>query len=127
MKYAIIIARLLLAAIFVVFSLNFWLHFIPLPPPPADSAMGIFAGVLYTSGYFAAIKVLELLGGLLVGTGRFTPVGLLILGPIILNILFADVFLTKSFNPVSTLAAALALFVLWSERARFAPLVKAQG
>ncbi len=56
-----------------------------------------------------------MLGGAVVATGRFTAVGLLILGPIILNILFFDLFLSKDFNPVSTLAAALALFLLWTE------------
>jgi len=126
MKYAIIIARLLLALIFVVFGLNFWLNFIPMPPsPPADTPVGLFFATFFPTGYLAAVKVLEVLGGLLVASGRFTAVGLLILGPIILNILFFDLFLAKAFNPVSTLAAVLALFVLWSERARFAPLVKA--
>ena len=127
MKYLTIIARLLLAAIFVVFSLNFWLNFIPMPqpPPPPDSAVGKFMGALFPTGYLAAVKVLELLGGLLVASGRLTSLGLLILGPIILNILFFDLFLSKAFNPVSTLAAVLALFLLWTERARFAPLVKA--
>jgi uncharacterized membrane protein YphA (DoxX/SURF4 family) len=125
MKTATLIARLLLAAIFIVFSLNFWLKFIPMPPPPpADSAVGMFMGALFSSGYFAAIKVLELTGGLLVLSGRFTSVGLLILGPIILNILFFDLFLAKAFNPVSTLAAVLALFLLWANRTRFAALVK---
>ena len=125
MKYATIIARLLLAAIFVVFSLNFWLHFIPMPPPPEGSPLFLFMGALYPTGYLAAVKVLELSGGILVATGRFTSVGLLILGPIILNILFVDLFLTKAFNPLSATAAILALFVLWTERARFAPLVRA--
>ena len=124
MKIAIIIARLLLGAIFLVFSLNFWLNFIPMPPPPAGQA-GAFFGALFVSGYFAAIKVVELTGSLLVLSGRFTPVGLLFLGPIILNILFFDLFLAKAFNPVSTLAAVLALFLLWAYRERFAPLVKA--
>ena len=128
MKYATIIGRLLLAVIFIVFSLNFWLNFIKMPPPPpADSAIGMFMGALFPTGYLAAVKVLELLGGILVASGRFTSVGLLILGPIILNILFVDVFLTKAFNPVSAAAAVLALFVLWTERARFAPLVRAQA
>jgi putative oxidoreductase len=125
MKYATIAARALLALIFVVFSLNFWLNFIKLPPPPEGSSAATFIGVLYMTGYLAAVKVLELLGGLLVATGRFTPIGLLILGPIILNILFVDLFLTKAFNPLSAMAALLALFLLWTERARFAPLVKA--
>ncbi len=123
MKYAILIARLLLGAIFLIFSLNFWLHFIKMPP--MEGPAGAFAGLLFTSGYFTAVKVCELVGSLLVLSGRFTPVGLLFLGPIILNILFFDAFLAKAFNPVSSLAAVLALFLLWSERARFVPLLKA--
>ena len=126
MKTATLIARLLLAAIFVVFGLNFWLGFIPMPPPPpADTPVGMFFGAVFATGYLTAVKVLEVLGGALVASGRFTCLGLLILGPIILNILFFDVFLAKAFNPVSTLAAALALFLLWANRERFAPLVKA--
>ena len=124
MKYATLIARLLLGAIFVVFSLNFWLKFIPMPPPP-DGPASAFLGALFVSGYLAAVKVLELTGGLLVLSGRFTGAGLLILGPIILNILFFDLFLAKAFNPISSLAGVLALFLLWANRDRFAPLVKA--
>ena len=119
MKYAILAARFLLAAIFIVFSLNFWLHFINLPGPAAGSPAATFMGVLFTTGYLAAVKVLELLGGILVASGRLLGAGLLILGPIILNILFVDIFLMKAFNPLSTLAAVLALFLLWTKRERF--------
>jgi uncharacterized membrane protein YphA (DoxX/SURF4 family) len=126
MKYAIITARVLLGAIFLVFGLNFWLNFIPMPPPPAaNTPVGMFFGAFFPTGYLAAVKVFEVVGGALVLTGRFTALGLVLLGPVIVNILFFDIFLAKAFNPVSTLAAVLALFLLWSERARFAPLVKA--
>lgn len=124
MKYGTLIARVLLAAIFLIFSINFWLHFIPVPPPP-DGPGKAFFGVLIASGYLTAVKVLELLGGLLVLSGRFTALGLLVLGPIILNILFFDIFLAKAFNPVSAFAAVLALFLLLANRERFVPLVKA--
>ncbi len=119
MKYATIAARFLLAAIFIVFSLNFWLHFINLPGPAAGSPAAAFLGVLFTTGYLSAVKVLELLGGILVASGRLLGAGLLILGPIILNILFFDLFLAKAFNPLSTLAAILGLFLLWTKRERF--------
>ena len=124
MKYATLLARLLLGAIFVVFGLNFWLKFIPVPPPPDGSTAGAFLGALFVSGYLAAVKVLEVLGGLLVWSGRFTSLGLLVLGPIILNILFFDVFMARAFNPVSSLAGVLALFLLWANRDRFAALAK---
>lgn len=124
MKYATLVARLLLGAIFVIFGLNFWLKFIPVPPPPDGSTASAFLGALFVSGYLAAVKALEILGGLFVWSGRFTSLGLLILGPIILNILFFDVFMAKAFNPVSSLAAVLALFLLWTNRDRFAPLAR---
>jgi hypothetical protein len=117
MKNATIIARFLLGLIFVVFSLNFWLHFIPMPP--AQGPAGAFIGAMYASGYLAMVKGFELLGGLLVWSGRFTAAGLLILTPIILNILSFDFFLVKAFNPLSALAAVLALFLLLTERAKF--------
>jgi hypothetical protein len=119
MKYSTLAARFLLAAIFIVFSLNFWLHFINLPGPAEGSPAATFMGVLFTTGYLAAVKVFELLGGVLVASGRLLGAGLLVLGPIILNILFVDIFLTKAFNPLSTLAAVLALFLLWTKRERF--------
>ena len=119
MKYAIIAARLLLALIFVVFGLNFWLKFIPMPDTTPPPAVASFMAALFPTGYLATVKALEVLGGLLVASGRFTGAGLLILGPIILNILFFDLFLAKAFNPVGTLAAVLALFLLWTKREKF--------
>ena len=124
MKYAVIAARLLLALIFVVFGLNFWLQFIPMPKTTPPAAVASFMAALFPTGYLATVKVLEILGGSLVSTGRSTAAGLLLLGPIIVNILFFDIFLQKAFNPLSSLAAILALFLLWIERARFAPIVR---
>jgi uncharacterized membrane protein YphA (DoxX/SURF4 family) len=125
MRIAALIARLLLALVFVVFGANYWLKFIPMPPPPpADTPVGMFMGVLFPTGYLAAVKALEVLGGLLVATRRFTNFGLLILGPIIVNILFFDIFIARAFNPVGTLVLVIAVFLLYSERARFLGLLK---
>jgi uncharacterized membrane protein YphA (DoxX/SURF4 family) len=128
MKIATLLARLLLALVFVVFGANYWLKFIPMPPPPpADTPVGMFMGALFPTGYLAAVKALEVLGGLLVATRRFTNFGLLILGPIIVNILFFDIFIARAFNPVGTLVLVLALFLLYTERARFLGLLKSES
>ena len=120
MNKIVFIARLLLSVIFIVFSLNFWLHFIPLPPPAGQAA--VFIGAMYGSGYLAVVKVLELIGGFLVLVGR-TSLGLVILVPIILNIILIDIFLAHAFNPASALAAVLALFLLWADRHKLAAVV----
>jgi putative oxidoreductase len=121
MNKLILIARVLLGLIFVVFSLNFWLHFIPLPPPAGQA--GVFIGAMYASGYLAVVKVLELTGGILCLIGR-TTLGLVFLVPIILNIILIDIFLAHAFNPASALAAVLALFLLWAERGKLAAAVR---
>jgi uncharacterized membrane protein YphA (DoxX/SURF4 family) len=123
MKFAIIAARVLLGLIFVVLGLNFWLKFISMPPPSGQAAA--FIGAMYMSGYLAVVKVIEVVGGLLVLSQRYTAFGLLLLGPVVVNIVLFDLFLTKAFNPASALAAVLSLFLLWTERARYGALVAA--
>ena len=55
MKTASAIARYLAGAIFLVFGLNGFLNFIPLPPP--GGIAGQFMGALYTSHYLWVIFV----------------------------------------------------------------------
>lgn len=74
MKHIPTLARLLLGLIFVVFGLNMWLHFIPIPPPPEGPAKD-FMFAIYGTGFLTVVKVLEVLGGLLLLSGRFTNLG----------------------------------------------------
>ena len=122
MKIIVIIARTLLGLIFVVFGLNAFFNFIPMPPPQGQA--GAFMGALFTSHYLYAIKVFEISGGLLLLLGRYVPLGLLLLGPVIVNILFYDIFLDRSGLPLGIVIGVLALFLLWWHRKAFAGLVK---
>lgn len=126
MKHAPTIAAGLLGLIFVVFGLNFFLKFIPIPPAPEGSPPAMFLGAMYITGYLAFIKVLEILGGLLVAIPKTRNIGLLVLGPIIVNILAFHVFLTGGAglaDPVIILITALPLFLLWTARKSFAGLL----
>jgi putative oxidoreductase len=121
MKYAIIIARVLLGLIFVVFGSNAFLHFMG-PMPEMQGQAGAFITALMSSGYMHAIAVLQVLGGLCLLLGaRFVPLGLTLLGPVIVNIVLYHVFLDpdpKGF-PMAILVSALALFLLWIYRFKF--------
>jgi putative oxidoreductase len=118
MKYAIIIARVLLGLVFAVFGSNAFLHFIPMPPMQGQA--GAFIGALISSGYIYVIALLQVVGGLLLLIGaRFVPLGLTLLGPVIVNIMLYHIFLDQSGLAMACVIFILALFLLWVYRYRF--------
>lgn len=128
MKTAANIAGGLLGLMFVVFGLNFFLNFIPMPPgPPEGSPPALFMAAMFPTGYLAFVKVLEIVGGLLVALPRTRNLGLLVLGPIVINILAFQIFLAKGaglFDPPVILITVLPLFLLWHERGSFLSLLR---
>jgi putative oxidoreductase len=125
MNQVILIIRTLLGLAFVVFGLNFFLKFIPMGGPPPPEAAKMFMGAIAPSGFLAAVKVLEIAGGLALLSKRYAPLGLVILGPIVVNILFYDVFLAKAFNPIGFAVLAMEIFLIWTYRKNFAGLFAA--
>lgn len=128
MKHLPSIAGALLGLAFIAFGLMFLLGLVPeQEPPPEGSPVALFMGAFVPTGYLAFVKVLEVLGGVLVAIPRTRNLGLLVLGPIIVNILAFHVFITGGhglFEPPVLAVAVLALYLLWSERTAFAGLVR---
>jgi hypothetical protein len=125
MKIASNIAGGLLGFLFIAFSLIVLLNLVHPPPPPEGSAAAMFMGAFVPTGYLTFVKIFELTGGCLVAIPRTRNFGLLILGPIILNILAFHILIMKGMGLVGPplLVAALGLFLLWSERRAFAGLL----
>ena len=107
MRIVTLIARILLGLIFVVFGLNGFLQFIPMGPMPTGLA-GDFIGALAQSHYFWVVAALQIIGGALLLINRYVPLGLVLLGPVIVNILLYHLFL----NPTGILMA-IVVTVLW--------------
>jgi putative oxidoreductase len=119
MKYVIVIARVLLGLVFVVFGSNAFLNFMG-PPPEMHGQAGAFITALMSSGYMYVIAVLQVLGGLCLLLGaRFVPLGLTLLGPVIVNIVLYHVFLDTNGLPMAIIICVLALFLLWIYRYKF--------
>ena len=112
MKIAVLIARLLLGLIFFVFGLNGFLQFIPAPPPPGGM-VGQFMDVFIHSHWVLVVSAFQLVAGALLLIGRFVPLAIAILAPIIVNILTFHVLMAPSGLPVALFAAILwtAIFV----------------
>lgn len=123
MKIATHIVAVLFGFIFIAGGLFFFFGTMP-PPPPADSLPGKFMAAFGPTGYMAFVKVLEILGGVLVAVPKTRNLGLLILGPVVINILCFHAFVVKGgFTPVHAFITLAPLFLLWTERKAFAGLV----
>lgn len=107
MKVAALIARLLLGLIFVVFGLNGFLHFIPMPPPTGTA--GQFFGAIFVSHYWVVIFALQLIGGALLLINRYVPLALVLLGPVIVNIFFFHALMAPAGLPM-----AILVVILWA-------------
>ena len=126
MKTATTISRVLLGLIFVTFGLNMFLGFIHMPPPPEGPARE-FMTALFMSHYLYVVGALQVVGGLILLSGRWMPLGLTLLGPVIVNIVCFHVLMAPAGLPMALVVSFLALFLLWRYRASFAGLVKNGG
>jgi putative oxidoreductase len=118
MKIATIIARVILGLIFVVFGSNIFLHFIPMPPPP-PTLVGDFTKALFLSHYLHVVAVFQIVGGLLLLIGRFVPLGLVLLAPVIVNIDLVHLLMEPSGLPMAALVTLLLIFLVWRYRDAF--------
>lgn len=120
MKVVTIIARVLLGLIFVVFGSNAFLHFLPMPPLP-KGITGEYLHAFFESGYVYAVGGLQVIGGLLLLIGRFVPLGLTILGTIIVNIWLFHILMAPDPGGMvpAVLVTVLELFLVWQYRDAF--------
>ena len=117
MKIAILVARIFLGLVFLVFGLNGFLNFIQIPEMP--KAATELMGILYSSGWLPVVKALEIVGGLLLLSGRLVPLGLTILAPIVVNILLFHALLDPG-NLILAIVMFLAtIFLIWAYRPAF--------
>ena len=123
MKIAANIVGALLGLLFIAAGVTVLFNLGPTPPPPPPgSPMEGFFAAFGTTGYLTFVKVLEVIGGILVAIPRTRRAGLLVLGPIIINILAFHAFVAKEgvFAPTIVVICLLTLFLVWVERAAFA-------
>jgi uncharacterized membrane protein YphA (DoxX/SURF4 family) len=120
MKIIAVLCRILLGLMFVIFGANILHPFLHMPMPPAGSLPAQFMGVMVPTGWMHIVGFFQLLGGLLVLLGGTTPLGLILLGPVIVNILIFHIHLEggQGIAP-GAVAALLEVILLVAYRSNF--------
>jgi uncharacterized membrane protein YphA (DoxX/SURF4 family) len=118
MKILTVIARILLGLAFAVLGSNAFIHFIKMPEMTGYPAQ--FLGAMAATGYLQAVAAFQVVGGLLLLSGFFVPLGLTLLGPVVVNICMYHAFMDHSGIPSALVVCILEAFLIWRYRAAFA-------
>jgi putative oxidoreductase len=114
-KIAVLVCRLLLGLVFVVCGINILFPFLPAGTMlPSDATT--FTMILVQHKYMAFVGVIQLVSGILLLVGRYVPLALTMLGPVIVNILLFHFLLeggTGVFPGLLTLLLEVFLIVVY--------------
>jgi len=124
MRIVSLVARYLLAVMFLVFGFNGFLHFIPMKPMPG--LPGQFMGDIFASHLYVVIFAVMIVSGLLFLIGRYVPLALVLLGPVLVNILSFHIFMQPAGIGPGLVATILWFLVFYSYRSNFAGIFAAK-
>jgi len=124
MRIVSLVARYLLAVMFLVFGFNGFLHFIPMKPMPG--LPGQFMGDIFASHLYVVIFAVMIVSGLLFLIGRYVPLALVLLGPVLVNILSFHIFMQPAGIGPGLVATILWFLVFYSYRSNFTGIFAAK-
>lgn len=105
-----IVLQALLGLVFFVFGLNGFIEFLPMPELEGGAAA--YMGGLAAAGFFfPVLKIVELVGGLLLLLRLFSPLALVLLAPVVVQILLFHLFLDAAGLPMALVLTALAAYL----------------
>jgi uncharacterized membrane protein YphA (DoxX/SURF4 family) len=116
------IARVLMGIAFLIFGLNGFLNFIPAPKDMPQDILSVM-GAMAKGGFFTVVSAAEVLVAVLLLINRFVPLALALIAPIIVGILTFHIALQPATIAPGLVVAALELYLAWSYRKAFGPML----
>lgn len=126
MKHLPTVAGILLGLCFLAASIPVLFNLFAMPKIPEGTPAGDFMAAFGPTGYVKFVKMFEFIGGLLVLIPRLRNIGLLLLGPVIVNIIAFHSMVEDPkhlMNPMLIIIIICALYLLWAARKKFAGLL----
>jgi putative oxidoreductase len=121
MNKAKLIIRILFGLMLVIFGLNKFLQFMPMPPMP--EAAGEFMGALVKSGYLMIIvAIVEVVAGVLLLVNKYQSLALVIVFPVILNAFLFHLFLDLAGIGGAVIAMAMNIFLFFANKESYKSL-----
>lgn len=121
MKWLPLIARLLLGFVYAASAVAFFF----VTPPPPEGNMGLFFTGMQATGYFFyLLKATEFICGMMLLSGRFVPLALVVLAPVTLNIFMVHVMMDPKGMPIAIIMGLLHVYLSFFSP-EYSPKIKA--
>ena len=105
------IARILLGFIFFASGLAGLLNMVPVPPDLPPQLVTFNTGLMASVYFMPLLKLTETICGLLILSGFFVPLALVILAPVVLNIFLVHAFMAPSGLPLAIILGLLQIYL----------------
>jgi len=125
MKILALIARILMGLAFVFFGANGFLNFM-VPPPMPDSPAARFSAVMMSTHYTQVVCAIMIISGILFLIGRYIPLALVLIGPVIVNILLFHLLMAPATIAPGLVVTACWFIVFFHVRSAFAGIFQAK-
>ncbi len=120
-----LIFRILLGVILLIFGLNNFIQFMPMPEPPESAGKLLWA--FAESGYiFPMIGVVKIVVGLLLLINRYVALSLLLLAPFSVNIILFHLVLDPKGIAAALIVTALNIYLLFVNKVKYDAVLKAK-
>jgi uncharacterized membrane protein YphA (DoxX/SURF4 family) len=106
-----LIARLIFGFIFFASGLAGLLNVVPVPPDLPAALVTFNSGLMASVYFMPLLKLTETICGLLLMSGFFVPLSLVILAPVVLNIFLVHAFLAPSGLPLAIILGLLMTYL----------------
>ncbi len=119
------IVRILFGLMLLVFGLNGFFQFMPMPPM-APEAQNFMEALVQTHYMMPFISVVKIIGALLLLSNRYVPLALIIVFPVILNAFLFHLFLDINGIGGAVFALFMNIYLFFTQKQTYRPLFAKQ-
>ncbi|MCW3464822.1 DoxX family membrane protein [Chitinophaga nivalis] len=124
-KKILFILSLLFGLMFINAGLNKFFNYMPVPKDLPESMVKVMTAFMQVSWLIPLVGVAEVVGGVLFITNKYRALGAIIIFPVMIGILLINITAAPSGLPIALVLLAINLWVIFENRAKYAPMLRA--
>ncbi|MEO6347192.1 MAG: DoxX family membrane protein [Aquaticitalea sp.] len=119
----IFVLSLLFGLMFINAGLDKLLHYMPMPDDIPEHLLKVMSAIMDIGWLMPLVAVVEIVGGLLFIFSRTRALGAVVIFPVMIGIMLTNTITEPSGLPIALVLFLINLWVLYENRAKYAPMI----